>query len=424
MGQSSARQRLGMTRSFALSLLFLMLTACAAGGQADGALGACEAALHDQRVIYESQLASLQQQLQSVGRENREARAQLVSLRARCSRVMEQDAQVVTGPPSNQSVPNGADGLGHGLRLLESSSFGLAAENAHSEARNLSSIYSSSRDLVSSPRPQIARGVVGRSLLQAEDRACSKAEAQAVLQAADPIPVVTEMLVTNPSCATCIIACAMKKGFGVVFCLHGCQHQAENRCGASTGLLRLSPLVGSAALDNRDSLVRLLLSAESDCKLLPLPQPPLLIAASASHPGFARSLKHTTLVRTRRREPRSMSHISLVCARGPRASVYATHVARYLRFSGKVVCCTRSMRTRTFDRTWSDPRVCASCTYYDCGFRRVLHPRHDRERLRRAMRPRQAVSLDGLSDPALEWNRALLPRACYRAGHDPSQGRH
>ena len=263
-----------MTRPFALSLLFLMLTASAAGGRADGALGACEAALHDQRVIYESQLASLRRQLQSAGRENREARAQLVSLRARCSRVMDQDAQVVTGRPSNQSVPEGADGLGHGIRLLESFLSGLAAENTHSEARNLSSIYISSRDRVSSPPPQIARGVVSRSLLQAEDRACSKLEAQAVLQAADPIPVVTEMFNTNPSCATCIISCAMKKGSGVIFCLHGCQHQAENRCDASTGLLRLAPLVGSAALDNRDSLVRLLLSAESDCKLLPLPPTP------------------------------------------------------------------------------------------------------------------------------------------------------
>ena len=160
MRQSSARQRLGMTRPFALSLLFLMLTASAAGGQADGARGVCEAALHDQRVIYESQLASLRRQLQSAGRENREARAQLVSLRARCSRVMDQDAQVVTGRPSNQSVPEGADGLGHGIRLLESSLSGLAAENTHSEARNLSSIYISSRDHVSSPPPQIARGVV------------------------------------------------------------------------------------------------------------------------------------------------------------------------------------------------------------------------------------------------------------------------
>ena len=160
MRQSSAQQRLGMTNSFALSLLFLMLTASAAGGQADGARGVCEAALHDQRVIYESQLASLRRQLQSAGRENREARAQLVSLRARCSRVMDQDAQVVTGRPSNQSVPEGADGLGHGIRLLESSLSGLAAENTHSEARNLSSIYISSRDHVSSPPPQIARGVV------------------------------------------------------------------------------------------------------------------------------------------------------------------------------------------------------------------------------------------------------------------------
>jgi hypothetical protein len=265
-----------MTRPFALSLLFLMLTASAAGGQADGARGACEAALHDQRVIYESQLASLRRQLQSAGRENREARAQLVSLRARCSRVMDQDAQVVTGPPSSQSVPDGADGLGHGLRLLESSSSSLAAENTHSVARNLTSIYSASRDLVSSPRPQIARGVVGRALLQAEDRACSKVEAQAVLQAADPIPVVMEMLFgTNPSCATCFISCGVQSKKADAFaCVQSCQHQAENRCDASTGLSRLAPLVGSAALDNRDSLVRLMLSAESDCNLLPLPPTP------------------------------------------------------------------------------------------------------------------------------------------------------
>ena len=241
-----------MTRPFALSLL--LLTASAADGQADGVLGACEAALHDQRVVYESQLASLRQQLQLAGLENREARAQLVSLRARCSGVMEQDAQVVTGPPSNQSVPEGADRLGHGLRLLESSSSGLAAEKTHSKARNFSSIYSSSRERLSTPRPQISRGVVGRSLLQAEDRACSKAEAQAVLQAADPIPVVMEMFGTNPSCATCFISCGVQcKKADAFACVQSCQHQAENRCDASTGLLRLAPLVDSAALDDRDS---------------------------------------------------------------------------------------------------------------------------------------------------------------------------
>ena len=84
-----------MTRPF--SLLLLLLTASAADGQADGVPGACEAALHDQRVVYESQLASLRQQLHLAGRENREARAQLVSLRARCSRTMDHGAQVVKG---------------------------------------------------------------------------------------------------------------------------------------------------------------------------------------------------------------------------------------------------------------------------------------------------------------------------------------
>ena len=45
------------------------------------------------------------------------------------------------------------------------------SENTQSVARTLSSIYSSSLDRVSSLQPQIARGAVGRSLLQAEHRA-------------------------------------------------------------------------------------------------------------------------------------------------------------------------------------------------------------------------------------------------------------
>jgi hypothetical protein len=249
-----------MTSPFALSLLFL--TASANDSQADGVHGACEAALHEQRSIYESKLASLRQQLESASRENCENRTQLASLRAASSHVVDQDADVATGPPSNQSVPDGADSLGLGLRLLGRSS--SVADTSHSVVRN----RSSSLEQASNIQPQNARGAVGRSLLQAEleDRACSKAEAHAVLSAAvDPMPIVMGLMGTNPSCALCIIGCVGKKTFDAVVCVHSCQHQRENVCDKSTGLERLTPLISNASLGDRDSLVRLILLAESDC---------------------------------------------------------------------------------------------------------------------------------------------------------------
>jgi hypothetical protein len=265
MSQDGAVHR--MTLPVALSLL--LLTVSANDSPADGALGTCTAHLHAQRLLYESKLASLRQQLESAHQQNREAHTQLESLRAtccaQCPRVVDQDAGVVTGPPSNQSAHYGADGLSRGLRLLVSISSWAeisVAENTQPVAENA---VSSSLDRVSSPRPQNKGGAVGRSLLQSEGRACSKAEAQAVLSAADPIPVVMQMMGTNPSCATCIISCAEAKGADSVVCLQSCQHQQENRCDESTGLQRLAPLLSNVSLDDRDSLVRLLLLAESDC---------------------------------------------------------------------------------------------------------------------------------------------------------------
>jgi hypothetical protein len=251
-----------MTRPFALSLL--LFTASANDIQADGVHGACEAALHEQRSIYESKLASLRQQLESANCEDCEARTHLVSLRATSSRVVNQDADAATGPPSKQSVPDGADGLGLGLRLLGLSSSPQVADTTHSLVRN----RSSSLDRASNLRPQNAHGAVGRSLLQAqlEDRACSKAEAHAVLSAAlDPIPIVMGIMGTNPSCAVCIIGCVEKKPFDAVVCVHSCLDQRENVCNKSTGLERLTPLISNASLGDRDSLVRLMLVAESDC---------------------------------------------------------------------------------------------------------------------------------------------------------------
>ena len=283
MSQDGAVQR--MTLPVALSLL--LLTASANDSQVDGVLGACTADLHEQRFIYESKLASLRQQLESAHQETREARTQLESLRAtccaQCPRVVDQDAGVVTGPPSNQSVHDGADGLGRGLRLPGSTSSWPVAENTQPVAENA---VSSSLDRVSSPRPQNTRGAVGRSLLQSEGRACSKAEAQAVLSAAaDPIPVVMQMMGTNPSCATCIITrCVEAKGADSVMCLQSCQHQQENRCDESTGLQRLAPLLSNVSLDDRDSLVRLLLMAESDCTRPGSPHRPLRLP----HPSRAR----------------------------------------------------------------------------------------------------------------------------------------
>jgi hypothetical protein len=282
MSQDGAVQR--MTLPVALSLL--LLTASANDSQVDGVLGACTADLHEQRFIYESKLASLRQQLESAHQETREARTQLESLRAtccaQCPRVVDQDAGVVTGPPSNQSVHDGADGLGRGLRLPGSTSSWPVAENTQPVAEKA---VSSSLDRVSSPRLQNKRGAVGRSLLQSEGRACSKAEAQAVLSAADPIPVVMQMMGTNPSCAMCIITrCAEAKGADSVVCLQSCQHQQENRCDESTGLQRLAPLLSNVSLDDRDSLVRLLLLAESDCTRPRSPHRPLRLP----HPSRAR----------------------------------------------------------------------------------------------------------------------------------------
>ncbi len=197
-----------------------------------------------------------------------------------------------------------------------------------------------------------------------------------MFQAADPVQAWLGIFGTNPSCATCIISCVERKGVAsALACIQSCQHQAENRCDASTGLLRLAPLVGSAALDNRDSLVRLVLSAESDCK----PPPPLPDPFSSSAllpPGPARFLARSNAPRScvqGGQEPRSK------CAHGGTVP----HICMKSRLLH-----SEHAHARMFDRTWSDPRVCASCTCYDCGFRRVLHPRHDRERLRRAMRPR------------------------------------
>ena len=76
MSQDGAVHR--MTLPVALSLL--LLTASANDIQADGVHGPCEAALHEQRSIYESKLASLRQQLESANCEDCEAHTQLESL--------------------------------------------------------------------------------------------------------------------------------------------------------------------------------------------------------------------------------------------------------------------------------------------------------------------------------------------------------
>ena len=86
-----------------------------------------------------------------------------------------------------------------------------------------------------------ARGMA-RDLLQddipAPARSCSKAEVGSLIGAAvaDRSGILSDLLVKNAACAVCILELVGSLPMpDVLYAIHGCMHQNENRCDSSTG---------------------------------------------------------------------------------------------------------------------------------------------------------------------------------------------
>ena len=235
----------------------------------------CDAALREQRIArevetarYESALASLREQLELERREKRDVQLGLANLRAVCPQVTGFDS---TPPAEITSAEMTARQLSSDPMAanFHQARFGTALDQSFPHpAVELGSEV----PVIIAPRGPGGIKAGERWLLQdgVEHRACSKAEANAVLLSPDPVSTVVRMFDTNPSCAMCIVPCADKKSNAdAIVCIQSCQHQNENRCDPSTGLQRLAPLISNATLGDRDSLLHMILLAESDCKSSP-----------------------------------------------------------------------------------------------------------------------------------------------------------
>jgi hypothetical protein len=79
---------------------------------------------------------------------------------------------------------------------------------------------------------------------------------------ADITAVFLSIMAANEPCALCLVPCSgtFENTFlGPVECLYGCLNQSENRCPTT---MALSPLLASATLEDRDTLIRLMETAE------------------------------------------------------------------------------------------------------------------------------------------------------------------
>lgn len=296
-GRAGPRMPIPRTR---LSAMVLIVVLCAHFAHARDQLApdyeACEAALAQERMErkverarLESELAALRRRVESELQKPSEAFGTLENSRAAHAPAL--------GAPSARTVT-----LNHAV----SSFTDVFRSNPSSPARP--------QDEVLDARLSTGRAASGRSMLQVGSggRACSKAETRTVLAAADPTPSVMEMLSTNPACALCIIPCADKPGVDVVICVQGCQHQEENRCDNSTGIRRIAPLVSTASLDDRDSLVRMLVAVESDCTPFRMPSFVLLPLHARCHGGACLNIScHLMGRRMRRPRPRPRPCASL-----------------------------------------------------------------------------------------------------------------
>ena len=252
---------------------FVLATPAVSASNPDCACGElCDAALRDQRIEwevetakYESALAALRDQLELERREKLDVQLRHANLRAVCRHVTGLDS---TPRPEMMARPLSSDSRAANFHQARSET-ALGSSFPH-PAVELGSILP-----VIAPKGPGRIKAGERWLLQGvEDRACSKAEANAVLLSPDPVSTVVRMFDTNPSCAMCIVPCADKKSNAdAIVCMQSCQHQNENRCDPSTGLQRIAPLISNATLGDRDSLLHMILLAESDCKKLPPMRP-------------------------------------------------------------------------------------------------------------------------------------------------------
>jgi hypothetical protein len=84
-----------------------------------------------------------------------------------------------------------------------------------------------------------------------------------ILNFANITDVFLSIMAANEPCAMCLFPCSgtFENAFlGPVECVYGCLDQSENRCPTSTG--SDNPLTASATLDDRDTLIRLMETAE------------------------------------------------------------------------------------------------------------------------------------------------------------------
>jgi hypothetical protein len=96
-------------------------------------------------------------------------------------------------------------------------------------------------------------------------RPCSKSDIYDVLNAGkeEGAQAIAGMMGTNLECALCLLQALTQPMPDGLMLAWACHHQNENRCDEDTGLSRILPLLGRAALSQRDSIVSLLTAVEA-----------------------------------------------------------------------------------------------------------------------------------------------------------------
>ena len=105
-------------------------------------------------------------------------------------------------------------------------------------------------------------------------RPCSKAEMRSVLETPPSSPesrisAVTKILATNAECGICILEFTSSPVPDIIFDLHSCLHQDENRCD-ELGLSRIASLIPLASIHDRDSLGRIVELVEAGAVIHPI----------------------------------------------------------------------------------------------------------------------------------------------------------
>ena len=151
----------------------------------------------------------------------------------------------------------------------------LAAQAQEINALRAGCAYPNAATPSDGPAPASVRSHGGARRLHQQsvevggEPSCSSGEIKQVLgSASDPAQltnIVAGFFETNLPCAMCPVQCSGTPMPDVLLCAFGCMSQSGNRCDNSTGVDRITSMLPRAALDDRESILRLLERVEADC---------------------------------------------------------------------------------------------------------------------------------------------------------------